>query len=118
MANERNGINAVQAFRSKYPGAYDRYSDSELMDAIKKKYPGKYEDLAVEPSIPKQESVLQRAIKAISPQQVGYEMMGGTAPSDIGMGLGRMATGGSFQEGMNPMARAEAVRKEGVGDNI
>lgn len=77
MASERNGQNAVQSFRSKYPGAYDRYSDSELLDAIKRKYPGKYEDLSIQVSIPKQENVLQRVTKAIgSAAQAGIQNAG------------------------------------------
>lgn len=74
---ERNGMTAVQSFKSKYPGAYDRYSDSELLDAIKKKYPGRYEDLTIKPSIPKQENVLQRVTKSIgAAAQAGMQSMG------------------------------------------
>ena len=66
MAIERNGVNAVQAFKSKYPGAYDKYSDSEILDALKRKYPDKYNDLAIEASIAPTENVLQRVAKTAS----------------------------------------------------
>lgn len=71
-------------------------------------------------NVPATENILQRAAKvvtSISPQQVGYEMMGGTAPSDIGMGLGMAATGQPFSSGLNPMAQAEGMREGAVGDN-
>ena len=67
--------------------------------------------------IPKSENVLQRAIKSINPNQVGYEVAQGKGPLDIGMGLGRMATGGKFSSGMNISSQAEGMRKEGAGDN-
>lgn len=61
---ERDSKTALTNFRSKYPGAYDKYSDSELLGALKRKYPGAYEDLAIKDSIPQSENVLQRAMKA------------------------------------------------------
>ena len=64
------------------------------------------------------ETIFSRAIKSISPQQIGYEVMGGTAPSDIGMGLGKMAIGGNFSEGLNIGSQAEGMRKKGAGDNF
>lgn len=77
-----------------------------------------YEDAAMK-AAPKQGwgNILQNAVKNISqvnPNQVGYEMAGGTAPGDLGMGLGMMASGQPFSKGLSTTAQAEGMRKQGV----
>ena len=61
----REAKEALTKFRSKYPGAYDKYNDSELLGALQKKYPGAYNDLAVNEEINKPENILQRAAKSV-----------------------------------------------------
>ena len=68
---DRTGKSAVESFRTKYPGAYDNYSDKEMLDAIKRKYPGAYEDLTIEDSIAPTGNVLQRAAKFASRAESG-----------------------------------------------
>lgn len=64
------------------------------------------------------QGLLDKVAKSISPQQIGYEIAGGTAPGDIGLGLGAMATGRPFSSGMNIAAQAEGMRKKAVGGNV
>ena len=63
MAN-RDAKTAVTNFKAKYQGAYDKYTDSEILDALKKKYPNAYNDLTLLNEIPKTENILSRAVKA------------------------------------------------------
>jgi len=69
---ERNGANAVKAIRDRNPGAYTKYSDSEMLDAIKRKNPGKYDDLVVQDSITPTGNVLERSAKAAQKQPFPY----------------------------------------------
>lgn len=113
----RDAKEALQKFRSKYPGVYDKYTDKEVLTGLQKKYPQSYNDLAVPDEIQKPENILQRASKGIleNPQQTGYELASGTAPGDLGMGLGMMAAGQPFSKGLNQSAQLEGQREAEVG---
>jgi len=67
---------AVQKFRSKYPGAYDKYNDAELLSALQKKYPGAYNHLTVKQEVQPSENILQRASKVVqSAMSAGMQNM-------------------------------------------
>lgn len=61
----RDARTALTKFRAKYPGAYDKFSDKELLSALQRKYPNSYNDLAVQDEIKSPENILQRAVKSI-----------------------------------------------------
>lgn len=95
----------------KFAGISPDITDQELMSIAGLKSQG----------MPHPENILQRVarkISEISPQQAGYEIIGGTGPLDLGQGLGMMATGNPFSKGLNKTAQAEGIRKTGAGGNI
>ena len=75
----------------------------------------RYDDLIPGASLERPENILQRAVKSIRPQEIAYEMTGGTAPGDLGMSLGSQMFGGPSM--MNNAAQAENLRERGTGDN-
>lgn len=67
-----------------------------------------FEDIESMENKPKPENILQKAAKSLtfSPQQIGYAVGGGTAPTDIGMSVGSRLMGG-------PNAQSPAMSAEG-----
>lgn len=55
-------------------------------------------------------NILQQVASKVNPSQISYEMTGGSAPGDIGMGFGMAATGQPFSKGLNVGAQAEGAR--------
>ena len=117
---DRNAMEAVKAVRSKYPGAYDKYSDSELIGAIQRKYPGKYDDLVINESIPNTENVLQRASKAINTTGSilggGFNRAVNAGPSSFNSITGGPAT--EFGHGVKTEAMTQAGMPEIASEAI
>jgi len=66
MSKPRDAATAAASWRAKYPGAYDKFSDSEIVAALQKKYPGAYNDIVAKEEVVPAENVLQRAAKVIT----------------------------------------------------
>jgi hypothetical protein len=112
-----------KAFKEKYKGSYDSYSDADIGRAVKSKYPGKYDNF--EDSTFSQMSVKDRASKNLAAQTVisglpqgssgkqvadtlqkqgveeqkasdkkAYGKLASTAVKTIGVGAASLATGG------------------------
>jgi hypothetical protein len=72
----RDAKQAIQSFKSKYPGKYDKFTDKELLTALQKKYPTSYNDLAVQEEIQPIENILQRVVNSLC-SIVGFFMQMG-----------------------------------------
>ena len=67
----------------------------------------------IEKKIPKTENVLQRAVNAFSPQQIGYQAASGQLPM-LGASAGSAMMGGPKEVGLSAAGQGEGIRQRGL----